>query len=110
MTAFLRDASGDYIVKDPDAVLDYSIAWDEWLDGDTIASATWTVTSGLTKGAESINSGSVVLNGVPRPAASVATVWLSGGTAGTTYTVTCRVVTAAGRTEDRSFRVQVVAR
>ncbi|MBK8246576.1 MAG: hypothetical protein IPK85_04130 [Gemmatimonadetes bacterium] len=42
MSAFQRDTSGDYITKDPDAVLDYSIAWDEWLDGDTIASATWT--------------------------------------------------------------------
>ena len=110
MTAFLRDAAGDYIVKDPDAVLDYSLAWDEWLDGDTISSASWTVASGLTKGSESINSGAVTLNGVPRPASSVTTVWLSGGTAGTNYTVTCRIVTAAGRTEDRSFQVRVAAR
>lgn len=110
MTAFLRDTAGDYIVKDPDAVLDYSIAWDAWLEGDTIASSSWTVTAGLTKGAEAVNASAVTLNGVRRPASTVATVWLSGGNAGTTYTVTNRIVTAAGRTEDRSFRVKVEAR
>jgi hypothetical protein len=31
------------------------------------------------------------------------TVWLSGGTEGVTYTVTCHIVTAAGREEDRTM-------
>lgn len=107
MSAFQRDTSGDYIRKDPDAVLDYSIAWDEWLDGDTIASATWTVPVGLTKGSDSVNEAAVVLDGVLRPAASVSTCWISGGTNNTAYTVSCRVVTAGGRTDDRSFRILV---
>ena len=31
------------IVKDPDGVLDYSINWAAWLDGDTITASDWTV-------------------------------------------------------------------
>lgn len=42
--------------------------------------------------------------------ATKATVWLSGGTAGQIYTVTNRITTAAGRTEDRSFAIRVEER
>ncbi|MBK8246577.1 MAG: hypothetical protein IPK85_04135 [Gemmatimonadetes bacterium] len=54
-----------------------------------------------------MNDAAVVLDGVLRPAASVSTCWISGGTNNTTYTVSCRVVTAGGRTDDRSFRILV---
>lgn len=74
--------------KDPNAVLDYSIDWTRWLAGDQIAASEWIVPSGLTKMADSKTSTS-------------ATVWLFGGTAGQSYTVTNRIATAAGRTEDR---------
>lgn len=36
--------------------------------------------------------------------------WISGGTAGTTYRVTCRIVTAGGRTDDRSIFIKVKER
>ena len=84
--------------KDPADVLDYGLEWSEQLaltsPADTISSATWTVPAGLTAGAQSVVSG-------------VATSFLSGGTAGTDYTVTCRIVTAGGRTLERSVKLLV---
>jgi len=83
--------------KDPNAVLDYSIDWTRWLAGDQIATSEWIIPSGLTKMADSKTSTS-------------ATVWLSGGSVGQSYTVTNRITTAAGRTEDRSFIIRVEER
>ena len=36
-----------------------------------------------------------------------ATVWLSGGIAGQAYTVTNRITTSGGRTDERSFTIQI---
>lgn len=83
--------------KDPNAILDYSIDWTRWLAGDQIATSEWIVPSGLTKMADSTTTTS-------------ATVWLSGGSAGQSHTVTNRITTAAGRTEDRSFTIRVEER
>lgn len=86
-----------WIAKDPDSILDYTIDWSAWLadsGADTIASSTWVVAAGLTN------------NNATRTS-TTATVWLSGGTAGTTYRVTNRITTAGGRTADRSFDVVV---
>lgn len=83
--------------KDPDAILDYAVDWSRWLAGDTIAASVWLVPTGLTKVSDSNT-------------ATRAIVWLSGGSAGVTYTVTNRITTAAGRTEDRSFAVRVEER
>jgi hypothetical protein len=83
--------------KDPNAVLDYTIDWTRWLAGDQIAASEWLVPTGITKVADS-------------KTASSATVWLSGGTAGQSYTVTNRITTTGGRTEDRSFIVKVEER
>ena len=83
--------------KDPEAVLDYSIDWTDWLDGDAIATSTWiapTETGSPTVVASSNTS-------------KIATVWLSGGTVGANYTVTNRITTAGGRTEDRSITIRV---
>jgi hypothetical protein len=83
--------------KDPDAILDYAVDWSRWLAGDTIAASVWIVPAGLTKVTESNTP-------------TKAIVWLSGGSAGQTYTVTNRITTAAGRTEDRSFTIRVEER
>jgi type II secretory pathway component PulJ len=42
--------------------------------------------------------------------ATKATVWLRGGQEGTTYTVTNRIVTLGGRTDDRTVSVKVEER
>jgi hypothetical protein len=83
--------------KDPNAVLDYTLDWARWLAGDQIATSEWLVLAGLTKVADT-------------KTASSATVWLSGGTAGQSYTVTNRITTSGGRTEDRSFTIRVEER
>jgi hypothetical protein len=85
----------DSYIKDPNAVLDYQWDWSAWLpDDDTIASATVTAESGLTVDSSS-NADATV------------TAWLSGGTVGSDYNVTCRIVTADGRTDDRTIRIIV---
>ena len=83
--------------KDADAVLDFSVDWTDWLTGDTISTSTFTVEAGITADSDSNDTTS-------------ATVWLSGGTAGTLYTVTNQIVTAAGRTDERSLTISVVER
>ena len=81
--------------KDPDAVLDFAFDWSSWLaESETINTYTVTVESGLTKDSDSQADGKV-------------TVWLSGGTAGNWYTVACRIVTSAGRTDERTMRIRV---
>lgn len=87
--------------KDPDDVKDYGFDWALELAGDspddTISSYTVTVSSGLTRDSDS-RTGAVI------------TAWLSGGTAGREYNVLCRVVTANGRTLDRTGIVRVRTR
>jgi hypothetical protein len=104
----------DSISKDPNAVLDYLRDWgpevgatndgsstdDGWLQGDTISSSAWSFT-----GPDTL----LVIAGDTNTT-TAATVWLSGGTAGRSYTVTNRIVTAGGRTEDRSINVEVYER
>ena len=84
--------------KDPADVLDYGLDWSDQLalvsPADTISSVTWTVPAGLTAGPQFL-------------VGSVATAWLSGGTAGTDYTIICRIVTTGGRTLERSVKLLV---
>jgi hypothetical protein len=88
------------IPKDPNSVLDYGFnyAGDEdhesYLeDGETISSHVVTVDAGMTKDSDSEDGGWVV-------------VWISGGTAGTAYTVACKITTNMGRTEERSILIR----
>ena len=81
--------------KDPNAIIDYAWDWTAWLadrGNDTISNSTWTVPAGLTEVSNNESNG-------------VAAVFLSGGVDGYKYVVTNRIVTAGGRTEERSFRI-----
>ena len=80
--------------KDPDATLDYQIDWSSWLGSDTISTSTWTVPSGITKDSDTAST-------------TTTTIWVSGGTAGTSYELVNRIVTAAGRTDDRTIQINV---
>ena len=84
--------------KDPDAVLDYTIDWSDWLaSGETISTSTWTIPTGLTEDSETETT-------------TTATVWLSGGTEGTSYTITNEIVTSQSRTANRSLYIRVEER
>lgn len=81
--------------KAPHAVLDYSIDWSKWLAGDQVETSEWSVSDPSLEATNEANT------------TTQATVWLSGGTAGQSYTVTNQITTAGGRTDERSFTVQV---
>ena len=85
--------------KDPNAVLDYTFDWTAYLTpiADTIVSATFVFDAGLTKVSQSNT-------------AMTATAYMSGGTVGEKLTLTCRIVTAGGRTDDRSITLSIVER
>lgn len=83
-------------IKDPDNSLDYVWDWADWLGAsETITTSTWIVQSGITQGAISNTT-------------TTATTWLSGGTAGNSYTVTNRIITNQGRIADRTATVRVM--
>jgi len=86
---------GDQFKKDPDAVLDYSVDWGDWMESsETLSVSTWVVPSGITKDSDTITG-------------TEAVIWLSGGTAGSMYDLTNRVTTDASRTDDRTITVYV---
>lgn len=81
--------------KDPNAVLDYTFSWVDFLGEDTIATSTFpNFPTGITQGTTS-HTGDTV------------TVWLSGGTLDQSYRITNRITTAQGRTEDWLLVVRV---
>lgn len=82
--------------KDPDEVLDFDIDWASRLaEGDTIATSTWVeIPAGITKDSDSHTTTKSV-------------IWLSGGSLGESYTFTCRITTAGGRTHDQSVKLQI---
>ena len=80
--------------KDPDEVKDYGVNWADRLDeGDTIATSVWVVPTGITQ-----NSASNT--------ATTTTIWLSGGTLNTTYSLVNRITTAGGRTLDQTCKLK----
>ena len=90
--------------KDPTDVKDYAIDWTDVLTGEgetALTSCAWSASdpAGLT-----IGSAPPYL---PQIVGTKTIVWLSGGTAGTRYTLTATVVTASGtpRTHQKSFVV-----
>lgn len=104
------------IVKDDDAVLDYTFDWTSWLDlvGDFIATASVPVID-PTGGAGALaldltaphTSGFVIVG-------KTVVVWLKDGLPSTTYRVTCRIVTvgaaSGARTDERSVYIKIKER
>lgn len=89
MSAFLHD---------PEAVLDYTVDWTAWLaEGETIATATATVTDGITLDASTSDD-------------TTTTAWISGGTSGNLERVTFHVITTDDRQDDRTITLRVTDR
>lgn len=80
---------------DPDAILDYRISWAVWLDGDTIDTSTWI-----------LPDGTVLDSDAHTHTSTITTVWVRGATSGV-YTVTNRITTAGGRSDDRTVNIPV---
>lgn len=84
--------------KDPDEVLDYEIDWTARLSSDTISnsplSSIWILPDGLIKDDDLQTD-------------STTTIWLSGGTLGSSYVLTNRIKTVGGRTMDQSVKLQI---
>lgn len=85
-------------LKDPQATLDYQVDWSGWLTGgDTISSATVTASTGLTVDRTDV-------------ATETVTAWVSGGSVGCRYTLVFHIVTAGGRTDERTLTILAVQR
>lgn len=95
---FIVTAGKPSIVKDPDAVLDYTLDFTDWLAlvTDTIVSHTVVVT-GVVKNSSSNTT-------------KLVTMWISGGAVGVTGSAVVRIVTAAGRIDDRTIYFKIKAR
>lgn len=93
-----RFVQNGYQEKDPNAIKSWKWDWSGYLtslDADTIATSTFTVPADLTKEGEGNT-------------ATTATVKLSGGTVGEIYSVTNRITTTNGDTEEASMYLKVV--
>ena len=80
--------------KDPDAIIDYVFDWTEWLNGDVISTSTF-ILSGCT-------------NVLDTKTDNTTTIWLSGGTNNLTHSITNRISTIGGRTEDRTLLLNIL--
>ena len=84
-------------IKDPDSTLDYKLNWRPWLRGDTISTSEWEMVE---------NDNDLALTEVSETQDdTTATVFVSGGVAGETYEITNTIVTAGGRTEQRTLTI-----
>ena len=97
--------------KDPDAQLDYWFTWGDWLTAtETITDVEFVVspTSFFTVEDDTLSDDSEVIDGVTYTDLKGALI--SGGTAGETGELTCRITTSDGgivRIEDRTIKIKV---
>jgi len=103
--------------KDPENVEPYFFVWCSLdgtndggatdtgeLQGATISSQTLTGT-GVT--VDSDNTSAVTIQGVSYAINTVATAWLSGGTANTDATLHCQIVTSDSRTLEKTMNIRI---
>lgn len=105
LTGFKQDRAGIYIDKDPYAVLDYSLSWNQWMpSGDGITTATVT--------AETIagDSTPLTVDSTTITENTLLTATISGGTAGNIYNLEYRIVTSNGLKDSRNLRIKVLER
>lgn len=90
-----------YFSQDPQAFLDYTVDWSQWVETssagavDTITTSSWTADPGITQGSSSWTSNS-------------ASLFITGGTPGNSYNIYNKIVTSQGRTDLRTINVTIV--
>jgi hypothetical protein len=91
-----------FLLKDPDAVLDYLIDWGaEYLGDDLLAESDWSVAPD--------EAGGVTIAGSDFDA-TTSTVKAGGGLPGRIYRLINEVVTASGRVDSRSIVLRMEKR
>lgn len=101
LNGFRKDRDGAFIVKDPQSTLDYTVDWSDWVSaGDEVISSSWAFST-ITGDSNPLVNEDVLL------ASDIATVWISGGTAGKIYTVTNTITTDNGLIDERYFRLVI---
>jgi len=94
MSGFQFNAQGPFIVSAVNDNRDYSIDWTNLLNsGETIATVTWVVPTGVAAGSSSVTG-------------NVSTQFLITPTVGSYY-ITAEMTTSAGRVFNRSFKLIV---
>lgn len=83
--------------KDPNANLDYTIDWRKWLGDDTILTSIWVLPVGISQAGLLMSS-------------TTTTIWVAGGTAGTSYSVYNQITTVGGRVDKRTIKFNAVDR
>lgn len=106
-TFVVNSAGKASIVKDSNAVLDYTFDWTAWLDDavDNISSADVSIASGA-EPASNIAVDSVAIVG------KTVVAWVSGGQVGETAALRCRITTdnVPPRIDDRTVYLKVKER
>lgn len=102
LTGFdLTNPAKPTITHDPNAVLDYTENWEDWLPpGDTIVDATITF-------ADPANTMTLDRARVISPDGFNVTGWITGGRPNATENATYHIVTAQGREDDRTLYFKV---
>lgn len=101
--------------KDPDATLDFAFDWKPLTNGRTGAKSDWLATGEVITTVDGVRQYTItVQDGLTLNSSSATddtvTVWLTGGTAGTWYTVACKITTNAGRIDERTMNIRVLDR
>lgn len=102
---FIKTANGLEISKDPEARLQYSFQWNQWLEsGDTLASVVYSHNARRNDPAPlTLHNSGIVSN-------TITFAEFSGGVADRTYVVECKITTGSGLVDSRQFRINVEKR
>lgn len=91
-------------------ILDYTVDWSRYLDGATLSTVTWYCedADGVK---QNFDTPTTIINGLQHVSNSnnteSATIQLSLGTAGTTYTLYCAVTTSTGNATESKIKLDV---
>lgn len=104
LTGFEQDRDGIFIRKSPSDVLDYSVDWTDWMPAqNTISTSTFAVST------ISGDASPLAINSQTN-SPTKSTVFLSGGSNDSVYTVTCTITTSNSLTVARQFRILIEPR
>jgi len=102
---FIKTANGLEISKDPEARLQYSFQWNQWLEsGDTLASVAYS------HNARRNDPAPLTLHNSGIVSDTITFAEFSGGVENRTYVVECKITTGSGLVDSRQFRINVEKR